>query len=72
MSETVAGIIRREAARFMAIDGVAGMYEGQTDDGTPCVVIMCERDPSELRERLPAIIEGVPLLAEYSGRIVAF
>lgn len=67
----ISEVIAAHADAIMAIDGVAGIYEGRQDDGTPCIRIMVVRLDDALRARLPRTLEGHPVEIEETGEIRA-
>jgi hypothetical protein len=50
---------------------VAGIGEGRTAEGTPCVVVMLAADDPGLTARLPTDIDGVPVRVEVTGDFTA-
>jgi hypothetical protein len=55
---------------LLAIPGVVGVYVGVLpDDKTPCLKVMVIEEAEELRRRIPASIEGYPVLIEETGII---
>jgi hypothetical protein len=63
-------VIATHSERLMAIDGVTGLAVGLLPDGrTPCVKILVEKLTEQLETRLPATLEGHPVVIETSGEI---
>ena len=54
---------------LMAIPGVTGVAVGETDDGTPCVLVLILEDQDDIRQRIPASLEGHPVRTLVSGEI---
>lgn len=58
----------RHEAEIMAIDGVAGIGIGEKD-GSPCITVFLENDSPDLRARIPAALEGYPVVIQVTGVI---
>jgi hypothetical protein len=56
---------------WRAIDGVVAVGVGRTSDGTIGVVISVREMTTEVREKIPARIEGVPIEVAVTGEIRA-
>lgn len=66
----IARLIEAHAAELMAIPGVEGVAMGLLDDGkTPCLQILVVRRTPELEARLPARLEGHPVVLVESGEL---
>lgn len=65
----VAEVIAAHAPELMKIPGVAGVYEGETRDHTPCVRVMVVKRTKELDSRLPRKLDGYPVEVEETGVI---
>jgi hypothetical protein len=66
----LARVIAVHSEELLAIPGVEGMAVGLLDDGrTPCLQILVERRTSELAARLPATLDGHPVVLVESGDI---
>ena len=61
----------RLAEEVMPVEGVEGIYQGITENGTSCIVIMISNDDELLRERLPVERDGIPIEIEISGTLNA-
>jgi hypothetical protein len=58
---------------LMAIEGVVGVAVGLMEDGkTLCLKVLVARKTPELVRRIPASIEGHPVVVEESGVIQPF
>ena len=53
----------------MALPGVVGVYVGLTLDSLPCLRVMVEKRTPFLQEKIPRVIDGVPVEVEESGPI---
>jgi hypothetical protein len=65
----IATLIERHSAEWMAIPGVAGVYEGETRAHVPCIRIMVVRRTPELESKLPRSVAGHPVEIEETGEI---
>lgn len=62
-------VLEEHSEMLMSVEGVAGVYVGALDDGTPCIGIMVVKLTSELQEQLPKELEGHPVRIEETGEI---
>jgi hypothetical protein len=67
---SLSAVLAEHAPRLMALEGVALVYEGALEDGAPCIKVGLARDTAAIRERIPAAIEGYPVVVEATGTIV--
>jgi hypothetical protein len=67
---TPAQIIARERERLMALPGVVGVGLG-LHAGKLAIVIMTEKLSKTAEARLPRRIDGIPVVVERTGPIVA-
>jgi len=55
---------------LLAIPGVVGVYVGLlSDEKTPCLKVMLVRKDARLKHRIPAALEGHPVVIEVTGEI---
>jgi hypothetical protein len=64
---TVAEVLIRHTEELLAIPGVAILYESETEDGAPCIKVGVAEDTPEIRRRIPASLEGYPVLVVDTG-----
>lgn len=57
---------------LMAIEGVVGVYIGETEKGEPCIKVMVAEDTTAIRDQIPAALEGIPVIVVVSGEIEGF
>lgn len=57
------------AAELMSLPGVVGVYVGEREDHTPCVVVMVVKKTPELLRKIPATLEGHPVRVDETGEI---
>ena len=63
-------VLKRHTDELMAVTGVVGVAEGESQ-GAPCIrVFVVGRNP-ELLRRIPDALEGYPLRIEESGEFQA-
>jgi hypothetical protein len=62
-------VVDRHAPELMRIPGVTMVYVGLADDETPCVRVGFVELPHPSRDRVPAEIEGWPVIVEETGEI---
>ncbi len=55
---------------LMAISGVTGVAIGETEDKTPCILVLIENDSKEIDQKIPQVLEGHPVRLLVSGKIV--
>lgn len=59
--------VDRHAAELMAIPGVAGVFIGELDDKTPCILVLVIEESETLNRAIPDSLEGHPVKVEVSG-----
>jgi hypothetical protein len=62
-------VLNEHAPLLMKIDGVVGVYAGELEDGTPCLVVMLRDEGPERKGQIPAVIGGYPVRLEIGGEI---
>jgi hypothetical protein len=65
---TIAAIIERHSAELLEIPGVVGVAQGARDGRGVVQVLVARRTP-ELLARLPAELEGYPVIVVETGEI---
>ena len=63
-------VLAAHTPELMALPGVVGTGEGARD-GAPVVIVMVERRTSALTARIPAVLEGWPVVIEVTGSLRA-
>lgn len=56
---------------WMAIPGVEGVALGLLDD-TPCIRVFSSKRAEDLRNKIPSVVEGYPVIIEEAGTFRAF
>ncbi len=62
-------VIQDHAAALLAIDGVAGVFEGTTADGRVCIRVAVAGGFPGLEARIPSQIEGYPVVIVETGPV---
>ncbi|MEL6982827.1 MAG: hypothetical protein AAFO29_10430 [Actinomycetota bacterium] len=52
-------------------DGIEGVGEGRTDDGSPCLVVFVSALDQATRDRVPATMHGYPVVLSATDSFVA-
>jgi hypothetical protein len=55
---------------WMAIPGVVGTGIGQCED-RPCILVLTASNTDRVRRKIPATVEGYPVVVQYVGEIRA-
>jgi len=63
-------VLARHTHALLAIPGVIGTGEGE-EDGRPVFLVLVDRATPELRARLPASLEGYPVVIRETGKVKA-
>jgi hypothetical protein len=70
MGQTIEQVQEEHTAAWMAIPGVVGTAIG-LHEGKPCIMVLIATDSEEIRGQIPAIVEGYPVVVQYTGEIRA-
>lgn len=62
-------VLTDHTATLMAIPGVVGVYQGELDNGTPCIGVLVIEAKPEIVAKIPQRLEGYPVRVEPSGEI---
>lgn len=62
-------VLRDHTAEIMSLRGVVGLYQGELEDGSPCIKIMVVAARPELTARIPKSLEGYPVRVDVTGEI---
>ncbi|MDH7600040.1 MAG: hypothetical protein QHH07_10480 [Sedimentisphaerales bacterium] len=66
----IQAVIRDVRDQWIQIPGVVAVAQGQ-EDGAPCILVLCTAEPAQVRTRLPASIEGYPVIVRHTDQIKA-
>jgi len=62
-------VLADHVPKLMQIEGVVGVYHGETEKKEPCVKVMVEKRTGVLEQKIPKSLEGYPVLIEETGVI---
>jgi hypothetical protein len=62
-------VIKQHSTEIMSIPGVVGLYQGETDDGKPCIKVMLEKESNEIEQKIPKKLDGYPVIIDVTGKI---
>ena len=69
-ARTIEEILQENADVWMAMPGVAGTAIGMVE-GKSCIRIFTTSKPEEVRDKIPAEVEGYPVIIEETGEFRA-
>ena len=55
--------------QLMSLPGVAGVYVGELEDHTPCIVVAVLKKTPELDQKIPKSLEDHPVRIDETGEI---
>lgn len=62
-------VMNDHVARLMGLEGVTGVGLGQTEEKTPCILILVIEESDEIKSKIPTTLEGHPVRLLESGEI---
>lgn len=62
-------VMEAHTAELMAIPGVVGVAISETDDKTPCIMVLIVEERDEILKKIPKELEGYPVCPFVSGEI---
>jgi hypothetical protein len=65
---TVEEALKNNVDRLMSLPGVVGAAVGECG-GKPCIRLLVVRKTAELMQKIPAMLEGYPVVVEETGPI---
>ncbi len=68
--ETIEQVQQKHTEAWMAIPGVVGTAIGQRE-GKPCILVFTAANTEQVRRKIPATVEGYPVVVQYTGEIHA-
>jgi hypothetical protein len=68
--DPVQAVVGRHARSLLALPGVVGVAEGETG-GRPCITVYVAVMTTQVTSRIPADLEGWPVVARESGELRA-
>jgi hypothetical protein len=69
-AKTIQQVQQEHTDEWMAIPGVVGTAISQCD-GKPCILVLTAANPEHIKKRIPATVEGYPVVVQYTGEIRA-
>jgi len=70
-AKTIEEVVNLHARHLLAIPGVVGVAQGQLDH-RPCLKVFVTKKTPELEQKIPAALEGYPVIIEETGEIRPF
>jgi len=68
--KTIEQVQESHTAEWMAIPGVVGTAIGKSH-GKPCILVFTASNTEQVRKKIPATVEGYPVVVQYTGEIRA-
>jgi len=68
--KTIEQVLSEHTDQWMAIPDVVGTAIGQSN-GKPCILILTASNTERVRRKIPAFVDGYPVLIEDTGEIHA-
>ena len=68
--KTIEQVLKENTSKWLDIPGVEGTAVGMCND-EPCIRIFASAPPDEIQATIPKVIEGYPVVIDYSGPIRA-
>ena len=62
-------VMEAHVEELMAIPGVTGVAVGETEDRTPCILVLVMEETEDIKEKIPDQLEGHPVRLMVSGEI---
>ena len=69
-NDKIKGVVKKHADKLMAMPGVIGVAEGESE-GSPCIIVFVVDKNSESLKHLPQNIEGYSLKLEGTSEFQA-
>ena len=66
-SRPIADVLADHRDELLALEGVAIVYESATAEGVPCIKVGVVENTPEVRARIPAQLEGHPVVVVGTG-----
>jgi hypothetical protein len=67
---SVSEVLERHNGHLLSIPGVVGTAEGSCG-GRPCILVLVARLTPQLQQKIPSVLEGIPVEARETGKIEA-
>lgn len=69
-TKTITQVLKEHTQELMSISGVVGIAQGICN-GEPCIKVYISEKTPEVSEKVPAFLEGYPVMIEKTGKIKA-
>jgi len=69
-AKTIEAVLEEHTDRWMDVPGVVGTAIGESQ-GQPCIVVFVVEKSDELGRKIPASVEGHPVVVEQTGEFRA-
>ncbi|MBM4024871.1 MAG: hypothetical protein FJ280_05605 [Planctomycetes bacterium] len=56
--------------QWMALPGVVGTAIGRCE-GRPCILVFAASDAERIKQKIPSMVEGYPVVVQYTGEFRA-
>jgi hypothetical protein len=70
VDKTIQQVQEEHTDEWMTLPGVVGTALGQCE-GKPCILVFTAADPEQVRRKIPPMVEGYPVVVQYTGEIRA-
>lgn len=70
VEKTIERVQEEHTNEWMAIPGVVGTAIGQRE-GKPCILVLTASNMEHVRQKVPASVEGYPVVVQHVGEIRA-
>jgi len=67
----IEAVLAEHAPRFIAMEGVVSVGQGELEDHSPCIRIFLKQHDAALERRIPSHLEGYPVIVQVTGEIRA-
>jgi len=68
--KTIEQVQQEHTDEWMEIPGVVGVALGQSV-GKACILVLTAADTEQVREQVPATVDGYPVVLQYTGDVRA-
>ena len=68
--KTIKEVLEEHSGKLMSIDGVVGTGQGLCH-GQPCIMVFVIKKTPEIKEKIPEVLQGYPVMIEETGKVRA-
>ena len=65
----IEAVLHDHTNALMSVPGVVGVFQGETDEGKPCIGVMVVKRTPEIESKVPDHLEGYPVEIQVTGEI---